>query len=73
MMLVSQRVKRRRKNKNKRMKKRRKNMMMKSITRRMTVKKMKRKKNSFEKINKETQLLATDIQNSVRVSKCATS
>ena len=55
------------------MKKRRKNMMMKSITRRMTVKKMKRKKNSVEKINKETQLLATDIQNSVRVSKCAIS
>ena len=55
------------------MKKRRKNMMMKSITRRMTAKKMKRKKNSFEKINKETQLLATDIQNSVRASKYATS
>lgn len=57
------------------MKKRRKrkNMMMKSITRRMMVKKMKRRKNRFAKINKETQLLATDIQNSVRVSKYVTS
>ena len=54
-------------------KRRRKNMMMKSITRRMMEKKMRRRKNSYGKISRETQLSATDIQNSVRVSKCAIS